>query len=402
MSEDNKIVLTLHDEETEAKAGLAQAGLNADAAALAAEEERKKAEAAAAAKTPVFVDDSVLTDEERKQVEDFAKTIDLHETNTILQYGAGAQKKISDFSDATLNNVRTKDLGEAGNLLSNLVVELKGFDTEKEKGLLGLFKKAGNSVQSMKAKYDKAEVNVEKIADALENQQIVLMKDIALLDQMYEKNLVNYKELTMYILAGQKKLKQAREVELPELMDKAKKSGLAEDAQAANDYEQLINRFEKKLYDLELTRNVALQMGPQIRLVQNNDTLMTEKIQSTLVNTIPLWKSQMVLALGINHSKEAVEAQQAVSEVTNQLLKKNAETLKQETIATAKESERGLVDIETLQQTNRALISTLEEVVKIQDEGRAKRAAAEHELAKIEGELKAKLLEINREVPDKK
>ncbi|MBQ4012166.1 MAG: toxic anion resistance protein, partial [Erysipelotrichales bacterium] len=350
MSEEHKIVLTLQDEDAAAKAGLAQTGLEQDAAKLAAEEERRKAEAM---KTPVFVDDSMLTEEERKQVEEFSKTIDLHATNTILQYGAGAQKKISEFSDATLNNVRTKDLGEAGSLLSNLVVELKGFDTEKEKGILGLFKKGANSVEAMKAKYNKAEVNVEKIADALENQQITLMKDIALLDQMYEKNLINYKELTMYILAGQKKLKQAREVELPEMIQKAKESGLAEDAQAANDYEQLINRFEKKLYDLELTRNVALQMGPQIRLVQNNDTLMTEKIQSTLVNTIPLWKSQMVLALGINHSKEAVEAQQAVSEVTNALLKKNAETLKQETIATAKESERGLVDIETLQKTNR-------------------------------------------------
>ena len=395
MSEEKKegIVLTLTDEQTQEKVDLANDQLVEAAEELEAQTTQPK---------PVFVDDSMLTEEEKKQVEEFSKTIDLHETNTILQYGAGAQKKISDFSDATLSNVRTKDLGEAGNLLSNLVVELKGFDTEKEKGILGWFKKGTNSVKAIKARYDKAEVNVDKIADALENQQIVLLKDIALLDEMYEKNLTNYKELTMYILAGQKKLKETREVELPKLIEEAKRTGLAEDAQKANDLEQLCNRFEKKLYDLELTRNVALQMGPQIRLVQNNDTLMTEKIQSTLVNTIPLWKSQMVLALGINHSKEAVEAQEAVSQVTNELLQKNAETLKMETIATAKESERGLVDIETLQQTNQKLIETLEEVVKIQDEGRAKRAEAEVKLAEIEGTLRQKLLEINREVPGSK
>ena len=378
---DEKIVLTLEEPETALKSEVANQ-----------EVQQTKSDV-----QPVYVDNTMLTDDEKKQVSEFAKTIDLTQTNTILQYGASAQRKVADFSDATLANVKTKDLGDAGNLLSNLVVELKGFDMQpQEKGLAALFKKGSNSVLSIKARYDKAEVNVDKISESLENQQIQLMKDIALLDEMYKKNLTNFKELTMYILAGKEKLKDVRANDLPKLMAKAKESGLAEDAQKANDLDQLCNRFEKKIYDLELTRNVSLQMGPQIRLVQNNDTLMTEKIQSTLVNTIPLWKSQMVLALGIDHSKQAVEAQQEVSKVTNELLKKNSETLKIQTIATAKESERGIVDIETLQQTNKNLIATLDEVLKIQDDGRAKRAAAEEELAKIEGELKQKLLEINQ------
>ena len=378
---DEKIVLTLEEPET---------ALKTEVASQSVQQTTETAK-------PVYVDDTTLTDEEKKQVSEFAKTIDLTQTNTILQYGASAQRKVADFSDATLANVKTKDLGDAGNLLSNLVVELKGFDMQpQEKGLAALFKKGSNSVLSIKARYDKAEVNVDKISEALENQQIQLMKDIPLLDEMYKKNLTNFKELTMYILAGKEKLKDVRANDLPKLMAKAKESGLAEDAQKANDLDQLCNRFEKKIYDLELTRNVSLQMGPQIRLVQNNDTLMTEKIQSTLVNTIPLWKSQMVLALGIDHSKQAVEAQEEVSKVTNELLKKNSETLKTQTIATAKESERGIVDIETLQQTNKNLIATLDEVIKIQDDGRAKRAAAEEELAKIEGELKQKLLEINQ------
>ncbi|MDD6466810.1 MAG: toxic anion resistance protein [Erysipelotrichaceae bacterium] len=346
---------------------------------------------------PVYVNDHGLTEEEKRQVKEFASQIDLTQSNVILQYGSAAQKKISTFSETTLNNVRTKDLGEVGDMLSDLVVELKGFDAEpEEKGLAGLFKKTTNKVASLKARYEKSEVNVNKIAEALESHQIQLMKDIAMLDEMYDKNLLNFKELTMYILAGQQKLEEVRNVELPKLIAKAEKSGLAEDSQAANDLAQLCDRFEKKLYDLELTRNISLQMGPQIRLVQNNDTLMTEKIQSTLVNTIPLWKSQMVLALGINHSKQAMEAQQSVSALTNELLKKNAKTLKQATIDTAKEAERGIVDIETLKATNQSLISTLDEVVKIQQEGRAKRAEAEEELARIEGELKQKLLEINQ------
>lgn len=345
---------------------------------------------------PVYVDESMLTEEEKQQVNEFVKQIDLTQSNMILQYGAAAQKKISMFSETTLNNVRTKDLGEVGDMLGNLVVELKGFDTEpEEKGLASLFKKGSNKVQSIKSRYDKAEANVNKIAEALESHQIQLMKDIAMLDEMYDKNLLNFKELTMYILAGKKKLAQVRAEDLPALIKKAELSGLAEDSQAANDLAQLCDRFEKKLYDLELTRNVALQMGPQIRLVQNNDTLMTEKIQSTLVNTIPLWKSQMVLALGISHSKQAMEAQQAVSELTNSLLKKNAQTLKQATIDTAKEFEKGIVEIETLKETNKALIDTLDEVIKIQSEGRVKRMEAEHELARIEGEIKSKLLSIN-------
>ena len=339
-----------------------------------------------------------LSPEEQKMVDDFSKQIDVTSSTTVLQYGAEAQKKIADFSDSALQNVRTKDLGEVGEMMADLVGELKGFsaDEEEEKGLFGMFKKTTNKMEKMKARYDKAEVNVNKISKALEDHQITLMRDIALLDQLYEKNMVHFKELTMYILAGKKKLQEVRSKDLPQMIAAAQKSGLPEDAQKANDLANACDRFEKKIHDLELTRTVALQMAPQIRLVQNNDTLMTEKIQSTLVNTIPLWKSQMVLALGLNHSKQAMEAQREVNEMTNQLLKKNADTLKMATIETAKESERGIVDIETLQHTNEALISTLDEVAQIQKEGRQKRIEAEAELRKIEKELNQKLLEINR------
>jgi len=318
----------------------------------------------------------------------------------ILQYGSEAQKKIADFSDTALKNVQTKDLGQIGDLMSSLVVELKGFNTsEEDKGFMGMFKKAGNKIEAMKAKYDKAETNVDKIADVLEDHQITLLKDIALLDQLYDRNLQNSKELTMYIIAGRKKLEDVRAHELPDLVAKAKQTGLPEDSQAANDLANACDRFEKKLHDLELTRIISIQMAPQIRLVQNNDTLMTEKIQSTLVNTIPLWKSQMVLALGVNHSKEAMEAEREVTNMTNDLLKKNAETLHTATVATATESERGIVDLETLQHTNEQLISTLDEVIKIQADGHQKREQAEVELSKIESQLNAKLLEINSSKP---
>lgn len=346
------------------------------------------------------IDEANLSEVERQTVNEFSSKIDIMESNTVLQYGSAAQKKVSDFSDTALNNVRTKDLGEIGTLLSDLVVELKEYDaneTEKKGFFASLFDKGGDSVTKFKAKYDKAEVNVEKVAKMLEDHQITLLKDIALLDELYARNQQNTKELTMYILAGKKRVNEIRENELPELTKKAKESGLPEDAQAANDLEQACVRFEKKLYDLELTRQISIQMAPQIRLVQNNDTLMTEKIQSTLVNTIPLWKNQIVLALGISHSKEAMEAQREVTDMTNTLLKKNAETLHQATVDTAKESERGIVDLETLQHTNEQLISTLEEVQQIQKDGREKRAQAEQELAKIENELTNKLLEINAE-----
>ena len=340
-------------------------------------------------------DMSMLSPEEQQAVEAFAEKIDLTNSGMVIQYGAAAQKNIANFSETTLANVRTKDMGELGEMVGDLVAELKGFDAaeEEKKGFLGLFKKASSSVQNMMVKYEKAEVNVDKIAGQLENHQVVLMKDIALLDEMYGKNLEYFKELTMYILAGEKKLAQERETTLKELYAKAQASGLPEDAQAANDYASMCDRFEKKLYDLKLTRQISIQMGPQIRMVQNNDTMMIEKIQTSLVNTIPLWKSQMVLALGIGHSKQAMEAQRAVSDMTNELLKKNADMLKLATVETAKESERGIVDIETLQHTNQALISTLDEVVAIQTEGRQKRQEAELELRRIEGELKQKLLE---------
>lgn len=343
----------------------------------------------------IKIEDS-LTEEERQQVEAFSKQIDITNTNVILNYAGDAQKKIADFSDNALENVRTKDLGKVGDMLTGLVTELKSFDaTEEEKGFLGFFKKSGNKISSLKAKYDKTEINVEKIAGILEDHQITLMKDIALLDELYNHNLQNYKHLTMYILAGKKKLEEARNVELVKLVEKAKKSQLPEDSQAANDYANYCDRFEKKLHDLELTRMICVQMGPQIRLIQNNDTLMTEKIQSTLTNTIPLWKSQMVLALGIEHSKEAMEAQREVTNFTNELLKKNADTLKMATVETAKEAERGIVEIETLTYTNQQLIDTLNEVMAINKDGREKRRAAENELRRIETELKNKLLEVS-------
>lgn len=345
-----------------------------------------------------YSEEDILTEEQKKQVDEFVKQIDLTQSNVVLQYGSAAQRKIANFSDNTLQSVKTKDLGETGEMLSDLIVELKGFDAieTEQKGIAAFFKKQSNKASVLKSKYDAAEKNVDRIVHSLEDHQIQLMKDIELLDQLYEKNMTNFKELTMYILAGKKKLKEVRENELPVLIEKAQRSGLAEDSQKANDLAGLCERFEKKIYDLELTRNVALQMGPQIRLVKNNDTLMTEKIQSTIVNTIPLWKSQMVIALGLHHSQQAIKAQQAVDEMTNSLLRKNADTLKQATIEVARESEKGIVDIETLKHTNSQLISTLDEVVKIQDEGRQKRQEAEMELARIEAELKNKLLEIHK------
>ena len=352
------------------------------------QEEEKKVE-------PVNMDENLLTEEEKKAVEDFSHKIDIRDTNQVLQYGAAAQKSVAAFSENALNNVRTKDMGQIGDDLSQLVVELKGFgEDEDRKGLKGLFKKAGNKLETMKAQYNKVEANVDKIAQNLENHQIALLKDVAMFDQMYELNLKYYKELTMYILAGKKRLAEVRATEVEELRKKAEASGLAEDAQAYNDLVSLCDRFEKKLHDLELTRMVSIQMGPQTRLLQNNDTLMIEKIQSSLVNTIPLWKSQMVLALGMEHSRQATAAQNAVTEMTNDLLKKNADTLKMGTIATAKEAERSIIDIETLQHTNQQLISTLDEVLNIQKEGAAKRKEAEVELGKIEGELKQKLMEL--------
>ena len=361
----------------------------ADEAAAAAAEEEKKVE-------PVMIEETRLSPEEQKMVDDFAEKIDVTNSQMVLQYGAATQKKIGDFSETALDKVRTKDLGETGEMIANLVTELKGFDAQEEsKGIFGFFKKAGSGIEAMKAKYAKAEVNVEKIEAVLEGHQVQLLKDVAMLDKMYQMNMLYFKELTMYILAGKKKLKQVREGELQAAMDKAKASGLPEDAQAARDLADMCDRFEKKLYDLELTRNVSIQMGPQIRLIQNNDTMMAEKIQTSIVNTIPLWKSQMVLALGLAHSQRAIEAQRAVSDMTNELLKKNAAALKQGTIDAAKESERGIVDIETLQATNKSLIETLDELNKIQTEGRAKRAAAEVELGRIEGELKQKLMELH-------
>lgn len=339
----------------------------------------------------------VLTPEEQAKVDEFAAMIDLNNSQAILQYGAGPQKKIADFSETALNNVRTKDMGEIGQLLTDVVTELRSLeDGEEEKGFFGFFKKNGNRLANMKAKYDKAEVNVNKISKVMEGHQITLLKDVAMLDKMYELNLNYFKELSMYILAGKQKLEHAQKVELPHLLAEAEKSGLPEDTQKAKDFSSLCNRFEKKVHDLELTRMISLQMAPQIRLIQENDTAMSEKIQSTLVNTIPLWKSQMVIAIGLNHSGEAARAQREVSDMTNELLRKNAETLKTATIETAKESERGIVDIETLKTTNQQLISTLDEVMKIQTEGREKRKAAEAELKGLENEMRQKLLEISR------
>ena len=347
--------------------------------------------------TPVQVEDTPLSPEEQKMVNDFAEKIDITNSQMVLQYGAASQKKLSDFSETALSRVKTKDMGETGELITNLISELRGFDatTEQPKGIFGFFKKTSNSIEQLKTRYDSADKNVERIKAQLEDHQVTLMKDITMLDKMYELNLVYFKELTMYILAGKKKLAEVRANDLKAAQEKAQRTQLPEDAQAARDLADLCDRFEKKLYDLELTRNVSIQMGPQIRLIQSNDTMMAEKIQTTIVNTIPLWKNQMVLALGIAHSQQAMQAERAVTDATNELLKKNAATLKQGTIEIAKESERGIVDIETLQQTNKQLIETLDELNKIRADGKAKRANAEQELGRIEGELRQKMLEIN-------
>lgn len=341
------------------------------------------------------MDESMLSEEERRMAEQFAQQIDLTDSSVILQYGIGTQKKMADFSETALENVRTKDLGEIGNLLSSVVTELKSFDEEDNKGFLGFFKKQSGKLQNMKNKYAKAEANIDKICKVLEGHQVQLMKDIALLDKMYDLNRTYYKELTMYIIAGKKKLQEVREGELQALLAKAQQTGLAEDAQAARDLDSMCERFEKKLHDLELTRMISIQTAPQIRMVQGSDTVMTEKIQSTLVNTIPLWKSQMVLALGVVHSSQAAKAQREVTDMTNQLLQKNAETLKMASVETAKESERGIVDMETLKATNQSLISTLDEVMNIQEEGRRKRREAEAEIVRLESELKDKMLQIS-------
>ena len=346
---------------------------------------------------PVFSMES-LSEAERKAVEDFSKKINIEDTNTVLQYGAGAQKNISEFSGAALNSVRTKDMGEVGDMLTGLVVQLKtiNFDPEEKKGLKGLFRRASTQIEEMKAQYDKAEVSVNKITEQLEQHQVVLLKDVAMLDKMYELNQAYFKELSMYIIAGKQKLNECREGKLKELLAKAEASGLPEDAQAANDYASMCNRFEKKIHDLELTRMISIQMSPQIRMIQNNDTLMVEKIQTSIVNTIPLWKSQMVLALGMSHSEQAMKAQREVTDLTNELLKKNSEMLKTGSIDIAKESERGIVELETLKQTNENLISTLEEVRQIQVDGAARRREAEVELTRIEGELRQKLLDLSK------
>ena len=338
--------------------------------------------------------ETILTPEEQKIVDDFAAKIDVENTTQILQYGAGTQKKMADFSDTALANVRTQDLGEVGDLITGVVGELKGLDAEEEKGLLGFFRKQANKLETMKARYAKAETNVEKISDALQQHQVRLMKDSAVLDKMYEQNLAYFKELTMYILAGKQKLEQVRSGKLRQLEETAQRTGLAEDAQAARDLSEKCLRFEKKIHDLELTRAISIQTAPQIRMIQNNDNVMVEKIQTTLVNTIPLWKNQMVLALGIAHSTEAAQAQRQVTDVTNALLKQNAEKLHMASVETAKEAERGIVDIETLKKTNAELIQTLDDVMKIQADGRAKRQAAEVEMAKMESDLKNKLLQI--------
>ena len=337
-----------------------------------------------------------LSPEEEKMVEEFASKIDISNSQAILAYGVGSQKKIADFSENALERVKTKDLGEIGDMLAGVVGEIRSLETEEdEKGLFGFFKKTSNKLANLKAKYDKVETNVNNIAKALEDHQVTLMKDVLMLDKMYELNMNYYKELSMYILAGKKRLERANNVELPELIKKADESGLPEDTQKAKDFSQMINRFEKKIYDLELTKTVSLQMAPQIRLIQNNDSMMSDKIQSTIVNTIPLWKNQMVIAIGLKHSNDAAKAQKAVSDMTNELLKRNADALKTATIETAKESERGIIDIETLKNTNKTLISTFDEVIKIQDEGRQKRKEAEAELKNIENEMRTKLLEIS-------
>lgn len=337
-----------------------------------------------------------LSDTERKQVEEFAKTINLYDSQSVLQYASGTQKQIADFSQQALENVKTKDFGEVGETLTRVIGELKNFDTEEEKkGFLGLFKKNVNKLTAMKARYEKAETNIENICKVLEGHQIQLMKDAAMLDQMYEINQDYFKQLTMYIIAGKRKLEYAKDAELPAMLSKAKATKQSEDMNAANDYAALIARFEKKVYDLELTRTISMQTAPQIRLIQNNDVLMSEKIQSMMVNTIPLWKSQMVIALGVEHANKAAQAQKAVTDMTNELLRKNAENLKTATVDTARQMERGIVDVETLEHTNQLLISTIDEVMQIQEEGRQKREAAEGVLLKMENDLKQKLLEIN-------
>lgn len=341
------------------------------------------------------LDETLLTEEERKMVDEFSKQIDLHNSNAILQYGVGTQKKMADFSGDALENVKTKDLGEIGEMLSGIVAELKDFDEEETKGILGIFKKTSNKLDAMKVKYARAETNITKICQALEQHQVQLLKDVAVLDKMYDLNLSYFKELSMYILAGKKKLQETREEELLALVQKAQASGLPEDAQAAKDLESLCERFEKKIHDLELTRMISIQTAPQIRLVQSSDTMMVEKIQSTVVNTIPLWKSQMVLALGVNHAEQAARAQREVTDMTNELLRKNAAILKTAAVESAKESERGIVDMETLKNTNASLISTLDEVMKIQAEGRQRRRTAEVEMQHMEEELKQKLLEMS-------
>lgn len=358
------------------------------------QEEQRSAPPARQEEAQIF-DESILTEEERKAVEAFADQIDLTNSSVILQYGVGTQKKMADFSENALENVKTKDLGEVGELLSGVVKELKSFDEEEDKGFFGnIFKKTSNKITAMKAKYAKAEDNVNQICKVLENHQVQLLKDVAILDKMYDVNLTYFKELSMYILAGKKKLRDIRDGRLPELMEKAQRSGLPEDAQAAKDLDSMCNRFEKKIHDLELTRTISIQTAPQIRLVQGNDTLMVEKIQSTIVNTVPLWKSQMVLALGVEHSAQAAAAQREVTDMTNKLLRKNAQKLKMATVETAKESERGIVDMETLKMTNESLISTLDEVMQIQQNGREKRREAEQEMMRLESELKAKLLQM--------
>ena len=366
---------------------------NATAVAAVAEEQKEEVQEEIPVERPEL---EKLSPAEQAAVKEFSKKIDILTTEQVLNYGSNAQKNISEFSDSALNAVRTKDLGEVGTMLSDLVVELKGmnFDPEQKKGLLGLFNKAKQDIASVKAQYDKAEVNVDKIVEQLERHEVTLLKDISLMDKMYEKNQEYMKELTMYILAGKLRIEELRSVDLPELQRKAQESGLPEDAQAANDFANMIGRFEKKIHDLELTRTISLQMSPQIRMIQNNDTLMSEKIRSSIVNTIPLWKSQMVLGLSMYHSEEAMKAQREVTDVTNQLLESNAKKLHQGSVNVAKESERGIVDIETLKKTNQELIATLDEVRQIQDEGRAKRQQAEEELGRIEGQLKKKLLEM--------
>jgi len=375
-------------ENTEVVPNLTFEPFQEDVSITKVKEEKREAE---------VVDDSYLTEEEKKMVDQFVDKIEITNSNSILQYGVGAQKKIADFSETALNNVKTKELGEIGEMLSSVVCELKNFETSDEKkGILGIFKKTTEKFSAMRAKYDKVEGNINKICTTLEVHQIQLLKDIAMLDKMYEINKVYFKELSMYILAGKKKLSKLEKEELPILVERAQASGLPEDAQETNDFVSLCNRFEKKIHDLELTRMISLQMAPQIRLIQNNDSLMSEKIQSTIVNTIPLWKSQIVLALGVTHSSNAAKVQNEVTNMTNELLRKNAKTLKMSTIETAKESERGIVDIETLRMTNESLISTLDEVLRIQTEGRQKRKDAEIELQNIEEKLKNRLLNIKQ------